>query len=130
MCASRRAFSCARGEGGPFAQDQGLYFEGGKLPTNTNGGQLSEAFIHGVNNNLEAVRQIRRLPELGGIPIIATSASVAAADQALSREAGYDAFLPKPIAWPRLAALLQQYLELDWVYADEAEAAQVPAARR
>ena len=29
------------------------------MPTNTNGGQLSEAFIHGVNNSLEAVRQIR-----------------------------------------------------------------------
>jgi acetyl-CoA acetyltransferase len=50
---------CKRGEGGPFVEDQGLYFEGGKLPTNTNGGQLSEAFIHGVNNNLEAVRQLR-----------------------------------------------------------------------
>jgi acetyl-CoA acetyltransferase len=50
---------CKRGEGGPFVEDQGLYFEGGKLPTNTNGGQLSEAFIHGLNNNLEAVRQIR-----------------------------------------------------------------------
>jgi hypothetical protein len=36
-----------------------LRFDGGRLPTNTNGGQLSEAFIHGVNNNLEAVRQIR-----------------------------------------------------------------------
>jgi len=50
---------CKRGEGGPFVQDQGLYFEGGRLPTNTNGGQLSEAFIHGMNNDLEAVRQIR-----------------------------------------------------------------------
>ena len=50
---------CARGEGGPFATGGALRFDGGRLPTNTNGGQLSEAFIHGVNNNLEAVRQIR-----------------------------------------------------------------------
>jgi acetyl-CoA acetyltransferase len=50
---------CKRGEGGAFVENQGLYFEGGRLPTNTNGGQLSEAFIHGLNNNLEAVRQIR-----------------------------------------------------------------------
>lgn len=50
---------CERGEGGPFVEDQGLYFEEGRMPTNTNGGQLSEAFIHGVNNSLEAVRQIR-----------------------------------------------------------------------
>ena len=50
---------CARGEGGPFVEDGGLRWEGGRLPTNTNGGQLSEAFIHGFNNNVEAVRQIR-----------------------------------------------------------------------
>ena len=50
---------CKRGEGGPFVEDQGLYFDGGRMPTNTNGGQLSEAFIHGENNALEAVRQIR-----------------------------------------------------------------------
>jgi signal transduction histidine kinase/DNA-binding LacI/PurR family transcriptional regulator/ActR/RegA family two-component response regulator len=81
-----------------------------------------------VLSGVEAVRQIRTRPELGAIPIIATSASVAAADQAQSREAGYNAFLPKPIVWLRLAALLEQYLELDWVYADETEAAEVPAA--
>jgi acetyl-CoA acetyltransferase len=50
---------CPRGEGGPFVEDGGLRWQGGRLPTNTNGGQLSEAFIHGINNNLEAVRQIR-----------------------------------------------------------------------
>jgi len=50
---------CARGEGGPFVTGGALGFDGGRLPTNTNGGQLSEAFIHGMNNNLEAVRQIR-----------------------------------------------------------------------
>jgi acetyl-CoA acetyltransferase len=50
---------CARGEGGPFVSGGALRVHGGRLPTNTNGGQLSEAFIHGMNNNLEAVRQIR-----------------------------------------------------------------------
>lgn len=48
-----------RGEGGPFAADGGLSWRGGRLPCNTNGGQLSEAFIHGFNNTSEAVRQIR-----------------------------------------------------------------------
>lgn len=50
---------CKRGEGGPFVEDGGLRWEGGRMPTNTNGGQLSEAFIHGLNNSVEAVRQIR-----------------------------------------------------------------------
>jgi signal transduction histidine kinase/DNA-binding LacI/PurR family transcriptional regulator/FixJ family two-component response regulator len=81
-----------------------------------------------VLSGLEVIQQIRRLPEVQGIPIIATSASVAAADQALSREAGYDAFLPKPIVWSRLVALFEQYLEVDWVYADGAEAAEAPTA--
>jgi len=48
-----------RGEGGPFVADGGLSFDRGRLPCNTNGGQLSEAFIHGFNNTTEAVRQIR-----------------------------------------------------------------------
>jgi len=50
---------CGRGEGGPFVQDGGLAWPHGRLVCNTNGGQLSEAFIHGFNNSLEAVRQIR-----------------------------------------------------------------------
>ncbi|MBI1878382.1 MAG: response regulator [Chloroflexi bacterium] len=67
-------------------------------------------------NGLEAAQQLRRIPELQGIPLINVSASVSEADQALSREVGYDAFLPKPINWPRLAALLEEYLKLEWEY--------------
>jgi signal transduction histidine kinase/DNA-binding LacI/PurR family transcriptional regulator/CheY-like chemotaxis protein len=76
-----------------------------------------------VLSGLEAVQQIRSLPEVQRIPIIATSASVSEADQLLSREAGYDAFLPKPIALPRLLAMLEQHLRLEWVYAHAAVAA-------
>ncbi len=32
---------------------------GGRLPVNTNGGQLGEAYIHGMNGISEAVRQVR-----------------------------------------------------------------------
>ena len=48
-----------RGEGGPFVENGGLAWPDGRLVCNTNGGQLSEAFIHGFNNTVEAVRQIR-----------------------------------------------------------------------
>ena len=35
------------------------FYIGGELPINTNGGQLGEAYIHGMNGIAEAVRQIR-----------------------------------------------------------------------
>jgi acetyl-CoA acetyltransferase len=47
------------GEGGRFVEGGGLAWPDGRLVANTNGGQLSEAFIHGFNNTVEAVRQIR-----------------------------------------------------------------------
>jgi acetyl-CoA acetyltransferase len=49
----------APGEGGPFVAGGALAWPDGRLVCNTNGGQLSEAFIHGLNNAVEAVRQIR-----------------------------------------------------------------------
>jgi acetyl-CoA acetyltransferase len=49
---------CARGEAKEFVRDGNLELDG-KLPTNTNGGQLAEAYIHGMNGIAEGVRQIR-----------------------------------------------------------------------
>jgi acetyl-CoA acetyltransferase len=49
---------CERGEGGPFTDDGGIEL-GGRLPTNTSGGGMSEAYLHGFNLIVEAVRQVR-----------------------------------------------------------------------
>jgi acetyl-CoA acetyltransferase len=49
---------CARGEGGPFTDD-GQIELGGRLPVNTAGAGMSEAYVHGFNLVLEGVRQIR-----------------------------------------------------------------------
>jgi acetyl-CoA acetyltransferase len=49
---------CKRGEGGPFTEG-GRIEIGGALPVLTSGGGLSEAYVHGFNLILEAVRQIR-----------------------------------------------------------------------
>ena len=50
---------CARGEGGPFVASGALAWPNGALPTNTHGGGLSEAYIHGLNHVVEGVRQLR-----------------------------------------------------------------------
>jgi acetyl-CoA acetyltransferase len=50
---------CERGEGGPFTDDGALEWPNGRLPTNTSGGGMSEAYVHGFNLILEGVRQIR-----------------------------------------------------------------------
>lgn len=49
---------CPPGEAGAFVRDGGLRL-GGSTPTNTNGGLLSEAYVHGLNNVAEAVVQLR-----------------------------------------------------------------------
>ncbi|MGW0895237.1 lipid-transfer protein [Saccharopolyspora sp. NPDC002578] len=49
---------CARGEARHFIADGGIGLDGA-LPVNTHGGQLGEAYIHGMNGIAEAVRQIR-----------------------------------------------------------------------
>lgn len=49
---------CERGEAAAFVAD-GHISRGGKLPVNTNGGQLGEAYIHGLNGIAEVVRQMR-----------------------------------------------------------------------
>jgi acetyl-CoA acetyltransferase len=49
---------CKRGESAAFVRDGNLEL-GGRLPSNTHGGQLSEAYIHGMNGVNEGVRLIR-----------------------------------------------------------------------
>ncbi|HSR23801.1 MAG TPA: lipid-transfer protein [Candidatus Eisenbacteria bacterium] len=49
---------CARGEARHFIAG-GAIEMGGQLPVNTNGGQLGEAYVHGMNGIAEAVRLVR-----------------------------------------------------------------------
>ena len=49
---------CKRGEAAAFSEGGALQL-GGRLPVNTSGGGLSEAYVHGFNLINEGVRQIR-----------------------------------------------------------------------
>ncbi|MBQ6640951.1 MAG: lipid-transfer protein [Saccharopolyspora sp.] len=59
---------CGRGQARHFIADGGIGLDGA-LPVNPHGGQLGEAYIHGMNGIAEGVRQIRgtaanQLPEV------------------------------------------------------------------
>ena len=49
---------CGLGEAPDLIREGGLAIDG-RIPTNTNGGQMSEAYIHGFNGIAEIVRQLR-----------------------------------------------------------------------
>jgi acetyl-CoA acetyltransferase len=58
LCQLEEFGFCGRGEAKDFLRD-GSIEVGGRLPVNTHGGQLGEAYIHGMNGIAEAVRQVR-----------------------------------------------------------------------
>jgi len=49
---------CAKGEGGPFVAEGNIRL-GGRLPINTDGGQLSAGYVWGMTHVREAVEQLR-----------------------------------------------------------------------
>jgi acetyl-CoA acetyltransferase len=50
---------CPVGESGPFVADGNIRWPSGRLPVNTHGGNLSEAYIIGMTHVKEAVEQLR-----------------------------------------------------------------------
>jgi len=77
-----------------------------------------------VKTGFEAVLEIRQIPTVKDTPIIAVSASVFSDSQNKSQIAGCDAFIPKPVDEQRLLSLLQEQLQLEWVYEEEVGEAQ------
>lgn len=50
---------CEKGEGGPFVESGAIRYQGGSIPVNTHGGQLSEAYVIGMTHIMEGVEQMR-----------------------------------------------------------------------
>ena len=75
LCQLEEFGFCGRGEAKDFLRDAHIGV-GGKLPVNTHGGQLGEAYIHGMNGIAEGVRQIRgtsvnQVPNVGHVLVTA-----------------------------------------------------------
>jgi acetyl-CoA acetyltransferase len=66
---------CKRGEAKDFATIETLSL-GGRLPINTSGGLLGEAYIHGMNGIAEGVRQLRGTScnQVGGVEHVLVTA--------------------------------------------------------
>jgi signal transduction histidine kinase/CheY-like chemotaxis protein len=75
-------------------------------------------------DGFELIRQLRRLPELKGVVIIASSASVFQADEYRSISAGANQFLPKPISAEMLLETLRLLLGVEWVYESQEDGSQ------
>jgi len=69
-----------------------------------------------IKSGFEAVKEIREIPAIEDVIIIAISASVLEADRHHSLVVGCEAFLPKPVQEAQLLNLLQEYLNLEWIY--------------
>ena len=72
-------------------------------------------------DGFEATRQIRMLPELAGVVVLAVSASVFDFERQQSQEVGCDDFLPKPIREADLLEKLRIHLGLEWVCEEKDE---------
>jgi len=71
-----------------------------------------------VMDGCEATRQIRLTQSPADLPILATSAGVAPEADLRSRDAGANAFLPKPIERGRLLDVIGKLMRLTWIDGD------------
>ena len=74
-------------------------------------------------DGLEMIRELRNNSPLENVAIVVSSASVFESDRRQSLEAGGNEFLPKPVEIDDLLAILQKYLQLEWIY-EEKDAAE------
>ena len=69
-------------------------------------------------SGFEAIQTLRQQTEMQKVIIITVSASTLVSDREKSQVAGSNAFLSKPVKQEALVALLEQQLQLQWIYAE------------
>ncbi|MEH2269757.1 MAG: ATP-binding protein [Nostoc sp.] len=69
-----------------------------------------------ILNGFELIDRLRKSEQFKEIAVIASSASVFAADQYKSIDVGANAFLPKPVEAETLLEMLRQFLQLEWIF--------------
>ncbi|MGF1935621.1 MAG: ATP-binding protein [Nostoc sp. ChiQUE02] len=74
-----------------------------------------------VNDGFKFIKRLRWSNQFKKIAVIASSASVFAADQYKSVDAGANIFLPKPIEAEALLELLRKLLQLEWIFDSKAD---------
>ncbi|ODG99450.1 hybrid sensor histidine kinase/response regulator [Nostoc sp. KVJ20] len=74
-----------------------------------------------VNDGFKFIKRLRWSNQFKKIAVIASSASVFAADQYKSVDAGANIFLPKPIEAEALLELLRKLLQLQWIFDGKAD---------
>lgn len=74
-----------------------------------------------VMDGFALIKKLRDLPQLHHIPIIVSSASAFESDRSKSLTLGGNEFLPKPLVMDDLIKYLQDYLKIDWIYAEDRE---------
>jgi CHASE2 domain-containing sensor protein/CheY-like chemotaxis protein/nitrogen-specific signal transduction histidine kinase len=76
-----------------------------------------------VMDGFEMTQALRNSESLNKVPILVCSASVFESDRNKSLQMGGNEFLPKPLEMDDLLKYLQDYLQLDWIYAEESKQA-------
>ncbi len=67
-------------------------------------------------DGLEATLRIRQIPEIKDVRIVALSAAAYDSDRKKSINVGCDDFMSKPVKLKSLRQVIQQQLNLDWIY--------------
>lgn len=76
---------------------------------------MTDVVMH-PSDGIEFLHSLRQNSRLSPIPVIVTSASVFEGDRERCLAAGASAFLPKPLNFNALLTVLEEQLDLEWIY--------------